>query len=80
MTVGKTHPTKYNGVKQVMSKIREKLKDESISCKLVFVVPGDVKSFYHSPQAVINKDGTIRKRQERDLNKSNQFFISIEYE
>ena len=80
MTVGKTHPTKYNGVKQVMDKIREKLKDETISCKLVFVVPGDVKSCYHSPQAVINKDGTVRKRQERDLNESNQFFVSIEYE
>ena len=80
MTVGKAHPTKYNGVKQVMDKIREKLNDKTISCKLVFVVPGDVKSCYHSPQAVINMDGTIRKRQALDLNESNQFFISIEYE
>jgi len=80
MTVGKSHPTKYNGVKQVMDKIREELNDKTISCKLVFVVPGDVKSCYHSPQAVINKDGTVRKRQEHDLNHSNQFFVSIEYE
>ena len=63
-----------------MDMIREKLKDKTISCKLVFVVPGDVKQYYRSPQAVINKDGTVRKRQERDLNESNQFFVSIEYE
>ena len=80
MTVGKTHPTKYNGVKRVMDKIREKLKDKTVPCKVVFVVPGDVKSYYHSPQSVINKDGTVRKRQERDLNESNQFYLSIEYE
>ena len=78
-TVGKSHPTKYDGVKQVMDKIREKLKDKTISCKLVFVVPDDVKDCYGSPQAVLNKDGTVCKRQERDLNESNQFFVSIEY-
>ena len=80
MTVGKSHPTKYNGVKKVMKKIRTKLKDTIVTCKLVFVVPGDVKSFYHSPQAVLNKDGTVCKRQDLDLDESNQFFISIEYE
>ena len=79
MTVGNTHPTKYNGVKRVMGKIREELPDIDISCKLVFVVPGDVKNCL-SPQAIVNKDGTVRKRQERDLNENNQYFISIEYE
>ena len=78
VTVGKSHPTKYNGVRQVMAKIRSKLKDKTISCKLVFVVPDDVASYYHSPQAVLNKDGTVCKRQGLEVGQSNQFFISIE--
>ena len=80
MTVGKTHPIKYNGVKRVMDKIREELHDQNITCRFVFVVPGDVKNCCFSPQAVINKDGTVCRRQIRNLDENNQYFVSIEYE
>jgi hypothetical protein len=80
MTVGRSHPTKYNGVKTLMEKIRKEPAGEDASCAVVFVVPGDVQTFYTSPQAVINKDGTVRKRNERDFNSGNQYYIVIEYE
>ena len=81
MTVGKCHPTKYNGVKAIMDKIRNEIgSNHTLSCKLIFVVPSDVETFYRSPQAVINMDGTVRRRQELHLNKDNQYFVAIEYE
>jgi len=50
-----------------------------VSCKLVFVVPDDVKAHYSSPQAVLNNDGKVRKKQGGDLDKSNQYFTAIDY-
>ena len=80
MTVGESHPTKYNGVKTIMEKIRKELNSEDSSCAVVFVVPDDVQPFYTSPQAVINKDGTVRKRRECDINSDNQYYIVIDYQ
>ena len=80
MTVEQNHPIKHHGVKQVMDKIREKIGDDSISLKLVFVVPDDVESCYRSPHVVFDMDSEGRRRGKREVNNNDQFFISIGYE
>lgn len=49
MTVGRSHPTKYNSVKTLMEKIRKEPTGKDESYAIVFVVPGDVQTFYTSP-------------------------------
>ena len=62
-----------------MDKVRKELEKTHVSCKVVFVVPDDVKTHYRSPQAVLNKDGTTRKKQGSDLTESNQYYTAITY-
>ena len=78
MTVGTSHPTKYNGIRAVMERIRGDL-DGEISSAVVFVVPDDIQACYRSPQAVINKDGSVRRRIESDFNNDNQYYLVFDY-
>ena len=78
ISVGKKHPAKYNDVRAIMETIRGGI-DEETSCAVVFVVPDDVQTCNKSPQAVINKDGTIRKKKERDFNADNQHYMVFNY-
>ena len=79
MTVGKSHPTKLNGVKKVMEKVRKDLHSDDIKCAVVFVVPDDVRAFCEKPQAVTKNDGSVRLQHDKDFNHDNQYCLVIDY-
>jgi hypothetical protein len=80
MTVGKSHPTKLKGVKDVMKKVRKDLPNTAdVTCAVVYVVPDDVQNFYKKPQTVLRNDRRVRVQADGDLiSDDNQYCLVID--
>lgn len=79
MTVGKSHPTKFKGVKQVLEKVRKDLPNTKVTCAVVYVVPDDVQALYEAPQSVLKNDGKVRVHRDDDFSDRNQYRLVIDY-